>query len=787
MKKMFISIFILFVYLFNYNIYLENKYEDFSDYISNTTVNEVSTYYNMILSNSPVEVFNDEYYAPHYFKNLIYSFPLNTHGTCNYTSISMLLSFYDTYWADYVIDEQFENTSYVGTNPNYSTMYSPGLKYENESNFNIPSSQYFSYINETRNTYFQSYLIYLANQANISISDTNLGANYNQVYNLLDYYLNMVNFNTINKFTIISNITESMSVIEFTRLQINTGVPVILRIGKSSTNKGHTVIAYDVDQNGEIYVHTGWKRNGTALSHVPLSLLNQVLGYNVLYDAISLIKNYKHEHSYNYLSNSNFCACEFRFPHNLLLNSKYYTDTLPVFKFTATTKENWFLNNNNEIPEYKYNVTITDINNKIIQENINSNEFTVFKPSQWNEFVYMESNYIVNVEGELIIDNIAQLSQTKYTMIVEKEFEMPDVSSFSITPSNSNVTAQNYNESSSLINYQINNRIINANYYKTMYDEENDVLTLLCNPEQNGSASIEYNLSCATTRVDVRLSLRNGLDIVDSHDYEIVLYDYKSNSTNELEEIGRLYNADESNNYSYDINNLACYKIYFNEPHENVIMKINYIGENNEVSSGEVYLGNVLFYPYNENNPLPVSGYEIPYEPDIWNEGLTYDDNNNQVYIKDITNCYSYVVNNTNCRMEIGSSTGHPVQGSNIINVSNIKDKMVQDSIEYNFYWEEIGKYEICPTNTYKVALYIDNENYSSSFTPDYGYHFYRQNPDGSWSHKLGDTEVTNLDYLDNIILDPDLSDRRGTQQYENYNYLVGYFAVTKIYEGDII
>lgn len=82
-----------------------------------------------------------------------------------------------------------------------------------------------------------------------------------------------------------------------------------------------------------------------------------------------------------------------------------------------------------------------------------------------------------------------------------------------------------------------------------------------------------------------------------------------------------------------------------------------------------------------------------------------------------------------------------------------------------------VEKYEICEINSYKICLFLSVE--------DNDFHFYRQNRDGSWSHKLGNTNVTNLDASNNLIYDPNLCDRNYLNKSgSNYNYFVGYFSI---------
>lgn len=55
-----------------------------------------------------------------------------------------------------------------------------------------------------------------------------------------------------------------------------------------------------------------------------------------------------------------------------------------------------------------------------------------------------------------------------------------------------------------------------------------------------------------------------------------------------------------------------------------------------------------------------------------------------------------------------------------------------------------------CDVGTYEIALVVD---------PGVDYHWYRQNPDGTWSGKSGHPEATNLDASGNTIDDPRTAD----------------------------
>jgi len=64
--------------------------------------------------------------------------------------------------------------------------------------------------------------------------------------------------------------------------------------------------------------------------------------------------------------------------------------------------------------------------------------------------------------------------------------------------------------------------------------------------------------------------------------------------------------------------------------------------------------------------------------------------------------------------------------------------------------FQKVNQYDVLPSGSYKVALVFSNDDY----------HWYRQNPDGTWSHKPGITQVTNLDASGNLIYNPKMADR---------------------------
>ena len=164
---------------------------------------------------------------------------------------------------------------------------------------------------------------------------------------------------------------------------------------------------------------------------------------------------------------------------------------------------------------------------------------------------------------------------------------------------------------------------------------------------------------------------------------------------------------------------------------------------------------------------LPVSGYEIPYEPELWN-GTPF---------QPFSNCYNYALNKKNMEsygifalMDPGKRTPNYELPKSKMKKDYLIEIICDDAEYFGFVFESVEKDEMCSPGTYKVALAVYEET---------DYHWYRQNPDGTWSHKRGQGKVTNLDASDNLIYDPEMCNRNdGTY---DYSIFCGYFQVSPL------
>ncbi|MBP3667011.1 MAG: hypothetical protein J6K29_08170 [Clostridia bacterium] len=174
---------------------------------------------------------------------------------------------------------------------------------------------------------------------------------------------------------------------------------------------------------------------------------------------------------------------------------------------------------------------------------------------------------------------------------------------------------------------------------------------------------------------------------------------------------------------------------------------------------------------------LKLTGNELPYNATLWNDPIV---NNSDLssHIQYFTNCYSYAYNNQTLyvlRHDSIKPNGLSQKGS--MQPGILGGIGIKSSIQSKHDLLELLEYDkatpngitliatnagnICPEGGYRVALWYD--------TTSKDYHWYRQNPDGTWSHKPGDYEVTNVDTHGNLIVD-------AKNQNTLYSTFVGYY-----------
>jgi len=173
---------------------------------------------------------------------------------------------------------------------------------------------------------------------------------------------------------------------------------------------------------------------------------------------------------------------------------------------------------------------------------------------------------------------------------------------------------------------------------------------------------------------------------------------------------------------------------------------------------------------------LPLSGSEPAYEPGLWNDAEGQCVWPDASLVECSTNCYAYALDDRTplphgTTLQPGQMSGYQMTTADV-SVNRIIELARADAEASGRLFEDVARDEACPAGTYKIALVVDPEY------PDY--HWYRQNPNGTWSGKSGLTPVTDVDASGQVIWDPAAADRNYIPRGWDLNYtdFGGYFCV---------
>ena len=268
-----------------------------------------------------------------YYSILINNFGHNVAGTCTYVAMGMLLSFYDSYYDDDFIDENFDVISVDEAYSGIPNIWgSPGVIYEAQTYNNYISTtdnpSYMDFVNRYSSTSFQLNLISMANSYPLNFytsrssggGEDDYAINEAQFLKLMQTYISQrnsaskfsnsgVSIGTLAHGQTYNNKSMQQIMIE----KITSGIPVIC-IGYNYTlsarviedpKSAHAMVAFDYD-GSNVYVHKGYHNSINRFSTISSS------GYPNIGRIIwlELGENFQHEHSNNYKRNGSFyCGC----------------------------------------------------------------------------------------------------------------------------------------------------------------------------------------------------------------------------------------------------------------------------------------------------------------------------------------------------------------------------------------------------------------------------------------------------------------------------------------------
>lgn len=260
-----------------------------------------------------------------YFRNLTYH-GLNKRGGCSYIALGMLLSYYDTYWNDTIIPDEYDKNGIIWST-NYNGYYrSPGISDPLSQDPSVYDNDfaYKSYMFSQTSTNFLAYLFSLGNSMGYigSQEEHSFGLSIANTYNLLNRYLEIHSAASSENFfyTYVNHVNDSSTytsiMLQDIKTYVKLGQIVLMAIEGTNTEKNtrmaHAIIAYDYDEDTDtLYGHFGWDdklfRHCNVMGEVGKYDFDRIQGYIVASPYES-----PHSHSYNYElpSGQTVCSCQ---------------------------------------------------------------------------------------------------------------------------------------------------------------------------------------------------------------------------------------------------------------------------------------------------------------------------------------------------------------------------------------------------------------------------------------------------------------------------------------------
>ena len=714
-----------------------------------------------------------------YYSNLRYAFPLNSHGTCAYTSLAMLLSYFDTFWDDRYVEEGHDFRSYFyvdecldqRTIPNFKTD-SPGVRTEWDQDVrSLSNEHYMGYCECEAHNNLQSYLILLARDYFKWPMSGSLSNPYaltvTQELILLNLYARYKRTPINGWFTV--NVLQSGSSDskkrDFIMDNISSGLPVLLNLrvhpGKSSEYH-HTVVAYDYSSPDgsleNVYVHPGWQALGgeNPLTHVSLRQLsgvdhgasgyyerNDYCGDSEIESAISLTPLASSSFSDNYSSWDEIIVDtqDLMLPHNIRNVAPEARDCAPIFEWDYLPIDRW---NGGESSTFKLEI-LNSLFAPIFTFVFPLGNFGRFAvPADVWRMILEDSAdwYFVKVGFS---DRDSSLDD-KYTLTCRV---------FKPNAFNGAVSFSPFDlfETQSVLPSGIGcHRTINGIgvYVSTFGCAYNHSGPLILGPDApNGEASLELCFDVPILRIDI-FALTENINLGGTFQVLVAVDD--SSTYMQLQSDSSLPCSGRPEWVPF-----ISYR---------AIRRVKFSFSANAIPAEACCLPKMFVERFAVWNHLPTNGDEVPYEPERWNSSDRVERHN----------CYSYALN---CQVDDDGNVfdgmlGWATRTTPGINEWQILPTFLSDYQRYfriksvedpdlSFYVKVVDRFEVCPRGMYKIA---------SAFSESDGYHWYRQNPDGTWSQKDGHNPVTNCDCSGEVIVDPLIADRG------IYDRFFCYFAV---------
>jgi hypothetical protein len=187
--------------------------------------------------------------------------------------------------------------------------------------------------------------------------------------------------------------------------------------------------------------------------------------------------------------------------------------------------------------------------------------------------------------------------------------------------------------------------------------------------------------------------------------------------------------------------------------------------------------GSLFCEEHEDCKSSPLTNYEPDYIPGVLNKMQEYVDTHN---------CLSYALRGNKVNKELmaqckdvsdcdanfeqpGAASGkRKAMRNESLRTCPVVEKLTKSDLSGDFIKSTF--YDKCSTGMSKVALVVDKGT---------DYHWYRQNPDGLWSHKDGSNPVKNFDAKKRKIFNPKQASRDYGKDL-NYEDFCGFYCVAR-------
>jgi hypothetical protein len=441
-----------------------------------------------------------------YFQNLSKYSAKNSVGSCGYVSLIQAMSYYDTFYNDNIIPEQYDRKDVDHDTENSVKSVSPGVL---NQPYYTSYGTYYQFCHDTIEDNFQSKLTVIRNQIDGFDNDGSHSDDSGTTPNFLPSIGGWKYQSVLDDFYSDSEIT--VSVTEYTSKTnsefiniikdiINNGDPAIVHILKydpfGNQTGYHSVVAYEYDEGG-IYANYGW---GSYSTHY--QLLGGATGYSKITQVYTLdYTSNKHVHSDNYVFNSkSHCGCN--------LSDEILFNVPPTFKNIPPTF--YWMMDVYDSNEY-FNIYIRNGNSiyNIVSLTTSSNKLTLSR-NQWQAVI----NNTTDTISFVLKRNKANINYAEFKTIKVKP--QMNAEHFTISPSEYGYEdaypATEVEKTITQGNVTFNTKRLRCGYI------QNEVINLSPRKLGAGLAYLEFNFDIYVYAIDVDISMWSDNEMTSSAD-----------------------------------------------------------------------------------------------------------------------------------------------------------------------------------------------------------------------------------------------------------------------------